>query len=473
MMRALRNRVDRRTILRGAAGVGLTLPWLESLNPRAAEAAVSLSPVRLIYWFFPNGYITDRWTPAVPGALDPTKMPICLQPLADAGVTADVNILSGLDNLAGNPEQGGDHACGTCSLLTCAAAKKVPDLSSISLAGSIDQIAARELGKFTPRPSLEMGIQPGGGTGACDTGYACAYSQSLSWSDAKTPRGKRTDPHDAYLYLLGTDNPTLTPDQRDRLRAGDKSVLDFVLDQVNGLNRQIGVSDKVKLDQYATAVRTLEQQLTAITPVAQCRAQPDPGTSTDFIKKLGLMMDVMVFAVQCDLTRVISFMFANAGGPGSMPYIGINSDYHQLTHEQNVPATKDLCEKAITWYVTQAAAFAKRLKGIQEGANNALYNSAFFVSSDVSDGGRHNHDSLPVILGGSAGGAFTTGRHVTYVPEDPKARTLAQQKTAETRAQALAIPNTNRVSNLHLSMLHAVGIDGVTLGDSTGLLPQL
>jgi hypothetical protein len=357
--------------------------------------------------------------------------------------------------------------------LTCASAKKVPDLSSISLAGSIDQIAAGALGKFTPRPSLEMGVQPGGGTGACDTGYACAYSQSLSWSDAKTPRGKRTDPHDAYLYLLGTDNPSLTPDQRDRLRAGDKSVLDFVLDQVNDLNGRIGVSDKVKLDQYATGVRTLEQQLTAIAPVAQCRAQPDPGTSTDFIKKLGLMMDVMVFAVQCDLTRVISFMFANAGGPGSMPYIGINSDYHQLTHQQNDPATKDLCAKAITWYVTQAATFAQRLKGIQEGANTALYNSCFFVSSDVGDGGRHNHDSLPIILGGNGGGAFKTGRHIAYVPEDPTARDLAQKKTAPLRAQALAIPNTNRVSNLHLSMLHAAGIDGVSLGDSNGLLAQL
>jgi len=472
-MNALRNLVNRRTILRGAAGVGFTLPWLEALAPKTAEAAAGATPVRLIYWFFPNGHIVDRWTPSVVGALDPASMPVCLQPLADAGVTADVNILSGLDNLAGNPEQGGDHACGTCGLLTCAAAKKAPDLSSISLAGSIDQIAARALGKFTPRPSLEMGMQSGGGTGSCDTGYACAYSQSISWNDATTPRGKRTDPHDAYLYLLGTDNPSLTPAQRDRLRAGDKSVLDFVLDQVKDLNGQIGVSDKVKLDQYATGVRTLEQQLTAVVPAAQCAAHPDPGTDKDFIKKLGLMMDVMAFAVQCDLTRVISFMFANAGGPGSMPYIGINSDYHQMTHEQSDPAKKDQVAKAITWYVSQAAAFLKRLKAIPEGANTALYNTAFFMSSDVGDGGRHNHDTLPVILGGNAGGAFKSGRHITYTPEDPSARTLAQKKTVALRTQALAIPNTNRVANLHLSLLHAAGIDNVKIGDSTGLLTQL
>ena len=472
-MRAQRNRLDRRTVLRGAAGIGFALPWLEALAPKAAEAAAGTSPVRLIYWFFPNGHIMDRWSPTTPGALDPMKMPVCLQPLADAGVVADVNILSGLDNLAGNPEQGGDHACGTCSLLTCAAAKKVPDLSNISLAGSVDQIAARVLGKFTPRPSLEMGMQGGGGTGACDTGYACAYSQSVSWSDAKTPRGHRTDPHDAYLYLLGTDNPSLTPAQRDRLRAGDKSVLDFVLDQVKDLNGQIGVSDKVKLDQYATGVRTLEQQLTAVVPAAQCLAHPDPGTDKDFIKKLGLMMDVMAFAVQCNLTRVISFMFANAGGPGSMPYIGINSDYHQMTHEQSDPAKKDTVATAITWYVSQAAAFAKRLKAIPEGANTALYNSAFFMSSDVGEGQRHTHDNMPVILGGAAGGAFQTGRHIAYTPEEPNARTLAQKKTADQRTQALAIPNTNRVANLHLSLLHAAGIDNVKLGDSTGLLPQL
>ena len=185
------------------------------------------------------------------------------------------------------------------------------------------------------------------------------------------------------------------------------------------------------------------------------------------------MMDVMAFAVQCDLTRVISFMFANAGGPGSMPYIGINSDYHQMTHEQSDPAKKDTVAKAITWYVTQAAAFAKRLKAIPEGANNALYNSAFFMSSDVGEGQRHTHDNLPIILGGAAGGAFQTGRHIAYTPEEPNARTLAQKKTADQRTQALAIPNTNRVANLHLSLLHAAGIDNVKLGDSTGLLPQL
>jgi hypothetical protein len=472
MMRLARN-LDRRAILRGAAGVALALPWLESLAPRQARATGPASPVRLIYWFIPNGVIFDRWTPTSAGPLDPSMMPVCLQPLADAGVTGDVNVLSGLDNFAGDPESGGDHAAGIAAMLTCASAKKVPDLSEIQLAQSVDQMAAAALGKLTPRPSLELGMTPGGGTGACDTGYACAYSQSISWNDPKTPRGKRTDPHDAYLYLLGTDDPSLTPEQRERLRQGDQSVLDFVLDQVKDLNGQVGLSDKAKLDQYATGVRALEQQLTAAVPAAQCRMQPDPGTSKDYITRFNLMMDIMAFAVKCDLTRVITFMFGNATGPGPMPWIGVTDDYHNLTHQQDQPGVKDQVAKCITWEVAQVAAFVKRLKAIPEGNNTALYNTAMMVGSDVGDGGVHNHDKMPVLLAGNAGGAYTTGRHIAYQPENPMARTLGHHEDATSRAAAIAIPNTNRIANLHMSLLHFAGVDVPSVGDSTGLLGQL
>jgi hypothetical protein len=473
MIRLLRNRLDRRAVLRGA-GVALALPWLDSIATPQARAASAASTVRLIYWFIPNGVIFDRWTPASPGPLDATQMPVCLQPIADAGMVGDFNVLSGLDNFAGLPISGGDHAAGMASLLTCSSAKKVADLSQIELAQSADQMAAAVLGKLTPRPSLELGMTPGGGTGACDTGYACAYSQSVSWVDAKTPRGKRTDPHDTWMYLLGTDNPSLTPEERERLRQGDKSVLDFVLDQANQLNGQVGVSDKAKLDQYFTAVRALEQQLTAALPAAQCRMQPDPGSANnDYVKRFNLLMDMMVFAVKCDLTRVITFMFANAVGPGPMPWIGVTDDYHNLTHQQTQPGVMDTVAKCITWFVQQAATFATKLKAIPEGNNNALYNTAFFVGSDVGDGGMHNHDKMPVLLAGNAGGAFTTGRHIAYTPEDPKARDYGHREDEASRTQALAIPNTNRMANLHLSLLHAGGVDVPKVGDSNGFLPNL
>jgi Protein of unknown function (DUF1552) len=244
---------------------------------------------------------------------------------------------------------------------------------------------------------------------------------------------------------------------------------------VKDLNGQLGVSDRQKLDQYSTAVRALEQQLTAVAPAAQCLAQRDPGTDTDFVKRLNLLMDVMAFAVQCDLTRVITFMIGNAGGPGSMPYIGINDNYHNLVHAQgSSAATKNEVAKAVTWFVTQAATFAKRLKGIQEGANTALYNTSFMMSSEVGEGSTHTHHDMPIILAGNAGGAFKTGQHIAYAPEDPKARTLALKRDPTLVQQALAIPNTNRVANLYTSMLTAAGVEPSSpVPDSNGPLARL
>jgi hypothetical protein len=357
-------------------------------------------------------------------------------------------------------------------MLTSAAAKKVGDLSQIQLAASADQLAAKVLGRQTPRPSLELGMQPGGGTGVCDTGYACAYAQSISWSDATTPRGHRTDPHDAWLYLLGTDNVNLSPAERDRLRQGDKSMLDFVLEQANGLNGQIGASDRIKLDQYLTSVRTLEQQLTAAVPPAQCQTQPDPGTSKDFVTRLGLLMNVMEFALKCDLTRVVSFMMANAIGPGPMPWAGVTEDFHSLSHNPGQPGVTEKLEKCITWEITQAAAFTKRLKAIPEGDKTLLYNTAFMVSSDVADGAIHSHHKMPVLLAGNAGGALNPGRHVVFTPEDPSARQIIDT-TLEARTKALAIPNTNRFANLHLTLLNAAGVQVPSVGDSNGMLAGL
>ena len=391
--------IGRRALL-GAGGVALTLPFLEALAPKRLQAAAPAVPVRLVYWSIPNGVVYERWTPTSVGPLDPTNLPACLRPLADASLIGDVSIVSGLDNFSAVPIFGGDHACGTCGLLTSTSAKKAADLSDVELAASVDQMAAKALGAQTPRPSLELGMQPGGGTGECDTGYACAYAQSISWSDATTPRGKRTDPHDAWLYLLGTDESALSPAERERLRQGDKSVLDFVIQQSSDLNRQIGASDRVKLDQY-------------LSERAHARTAADSGHSARAVSDTtrsrhewrlrdapwAADADVMEFALKCDLTRVVSFMMTNAFGPGPMPWVNIAEDFHGLTHAMDQPGVKDKLETCITWEVKQAAAFAQRLKAIPEGDKTLLYNTAFMVSSDVADGFIHSHHEMPVLLG--------------------------------------------------------------------------
>jgi hypothetical protein len=312
-----------------------------------------------------------------------------------------------------------------------------------------------------------------GGTGDCDSGYACAYAQSLSWNDKTTPRPKRTDPKEAWLWLLGTEDASLTVEQRERMRRGDKSVLDYLLAEANGLSPKLTSEDRLKLEQYLTSVRTVEKQLDSAAVPVECQNAPPPETSNDYITRLGAMMDVMEFAFRCDLTRVVTFGFGNAFGPGPMPWIDIGDDYHALTHRMGDAGVPDQVAKCILWEVEQIAAFLVRLKAMPEGEQNVLYNTAMFVSSDVGEGGPHNHDNMACLLAGNAGGAIATGRHLAYKPEDNNARSLARRRTAADRAAAIAIPNSNRLSNVHLSLLQSVGLPATSFADSTGPIPGL
>lgn len=467
---ASRSFLSRRSLLR-AAGVTLALPFMESLAPRALRAAEAAAPVRLMYWFIPNGVIYNRWIPKAAGALDPKATPESLVPLVDAGVLGDVNLLSGVDNLCGWPDTIGDHASGMASMLTCVPAKKSVD--NVELGISADQLAAQTLGAHTPRPSLELGMAKSGGVGDCDNGYACAYAQSLSWSDKTTPRPKRTDPKDAWLWLLGTDDVSLTLEQRERMRRGDKSVLDYLVAESNSLSPKLTSEDRQKLDQYLTSVRTVEKQLDAQAAPLECQSAMPPANSTDYVVRLNAMMDVMQFALRCDLTRVITFAFGNAFGPGAMPWIDVRDDYHALTHRMGDAGVPDQVAKCIQWEVQQIAGFIKRLKEMPEGDHSVLYNTAMMVSSDVGEGGAHNHDNMACLLAGNAGGAWTTGRHLAYTPEDNNARKLASHRNVADRTAAIAIPNTNRMSNVHLSMLQAANVPVTKFADSTGPIARL
>lgn len=462
--------LSRRALLRGT-GVALALPFLESVVPRGLRAAPPATPVRLLYWFIPNGILYDKWIPKTVGLLDAAAPPESLAPLAEAGVMGDVNVLSGVDLLCAYPETVGDHATGVSGMLTCVPAKKV--IEGVQLGVSVDQVAAATLGQKTPRRSLELGMAMSGGVGDCDSGYACAYAQSLSWNDKTTPRPKRTDPKDAWLWLLGTEDASLSVEQRERMRRGDKSVLDYLVNEANGLSPQLTSEDRVKLDQYLTSVRTFEKQLDSAAVPAACQNAAPPANNSDYLKRLAAMMDVMEFAVKCDLTRVMSFSFGNAFGPGPMPWIGISDDYHALTHRMSETGVPEQVAKCILWEVQQIAAFVKRLKAIPEGDKTALYNTALFISSDVGEGGPHNHDNMACLIAGNAGGAIASGRHLAYKPENTNARTLARKRNATDRAAALAIPNSNRMANVHLSLLQAAGVPAQSFADSTGPIAGL
>jgi len=454
--------LSRRSVLRGA-GVCLALPFLESLVPRGLSAAPPGKPVRLIYWHIPNGILHDRWDPT--GAkLDAAKPPASLAPLATEGLFPDINVLSGVDNLAGVPSGPGDHASGMGALLTCVAARK--SIDNYELGISADQVAAQTLGAFTPRPSLEIGMAGAGkATTDCDNGYGCAYAQTISWSDAKTPRPKYKNPKDAWTWLLGNQSTDLSAEQRERLRRGDKTVLDYLTAEAGRLSPKLTAEDRQKLDQYLTSVQETEKQLNSGATTASCMAEVAPEDSASYQTRMTAMQKVMAFAVQCDLTRVITFSLGNAFGPGPMPWVDAG-DYHGLTHNIRGAGVRDAVARCILWEVEQIAAFAKSLKGIVEGDHTALYNTVLMVSSEIGEGDPHDHERLPCLLVGNAGGAIATGRHLQYSPEDGKARQLARTRNIGDRTQALAIPNTNRMANLHLALLQAVGVQTNKFADS-------
>lgn len=424
------------------------LPFLESLVPRSARAQAAAQPVRLIYWFIPNGIngsTANAWKPIETGP-NYTTTPI-LMPL-DA-LRADFQVVSGLENVLGAPDGPGDHAAGTSSCITCAHATK--SLSNIMLGVSADQVAAQLMGSQTRLSSLQLGMAGGTAAGNCDNGYSCAYARNISWSGPSTPLPKITDPGTVFDQIFKGFTPGQTDAQAAQRRALNKSVLDLVTSEANSLSLKLAHTDKHKVQEYLDGIRGLEQQIDGMATGQQCAMGARPTMAAgDFPANVKLMCDLMVLALQCDATRIISFMLGNAASVQTYPSLGITDGHHTISHHGNDPTKLAQLEKIGNWEMQQLAYLMTKMKGINEGANNMLYNSAIFVSSDVSDGNKHTHIDMPVILAGHAGGKIPTGRHLAYAATDHQ-----------------------KVSNLLVSMLSAVGVASPVVGDSSGPLPDL
>jgi hypothetical protein len=443
-------RTTRRLFLGGGA-VAVGLPFLESALSRTARAAAVAPPVRLVYIFVPNGLDMATFRPTATGADYPT--PPMLVPL-DA-LKTDFSVVTGLENFNGRPDDLGDHASGTASFITCAHAKKSE--TDLGLGISADQVAAQASGHLTRLPSLQLGIDGGGTSGDCDTGYSCAYTRNISWADATTPLPKLTDPKQVFDQIFAGYDPDQTDAEAEKRKLYDKSVLDLVIGDAETLKTKLGYTDKVKLDQYLTGVRELERGLVDGNTTLTCTpgAEPPAGRGLEFDVHVKAMLDLMVVALNCDATRVISFMLGNALSGRTHPFLGINDGHHDISHHAGDTAKIAQLAQIGLWEMQQFAYFLQALKDSPDAApgQSLLYNSAIYLSSDISDGNRHNHDDLPVLLAGNAGGRLNPGRHIAY----PTGRNDPKEK----------------MSNLLVTMLEAQGTPGVTLGDSTGPLADL
>ena len=452
---ATASETSRRAFLRGA-GVALALPALESAMPAGVAAAMkdaarlaataTGAPLRMAFIYVPNGVHQAYWWPKKEGKdFELTKT---LQPLEK--VKQHIQILGGLDqiNATAGPDGPGDHARASGSFLTGVRVKKTAG-ADIHAGISVDQVAAQRIGRLTRFPSLELTCDAVRKSGSCDSGYSCAYQYNLSWSGPTLPVAPEPNPRLVFERLFGAGAPAERRKNLALRREQQRSILDFVLEDTRKLEKELGGGDQQKLDEYLAGVREIERR---IQEAEKFKETPNPNVETptgvpgSFPEHIQLMFDMMVLAFQTDSTRVATFLLANEGSNRTFPEIGISEGHHNLSHHFG---KKDMMEKIGSidlWYVKQLAKFLEKLESIKDvDGHSLLHNSMIIYGSGNSDGNRHTHSNLPIILAGKGGGDLTTGRYSKFKPKP--------------------------LNNLYLNMLDRMGVDGVArLGDSTGRL---
>ncbi|MFT7623619.1 MAG: hypothetical protein ACI9WU_002802 [Myxococcota bacterium] len=440
--------LSRRAVLRGA-GAAVALPFLEIMRPRRARADEPDVPPapparRFVGLFVPNGIHMPDWTPAATGS-DFELSPI-LNPLLP--FQEKLLVLSGLSNFGAKASVPGDHARGTGSFLTCMPVKKTEG-ENIQNGVSIDQRLAQEIGQWTTFPSLELGAEGGSSIGDCDSGYSCAYTRNISWSGPATPVPKEVSPQEVFDRLFGGFDLSLTLKQVERRRLLRLSVLDFVTADAQALKLKLGQADRNKLEEYLDGVRELEKRIEKETDAPACYPGPTPALALDPPTHVMLMMDLLALAFQCDLTRVATFMFGNGGSGRVHSHLGLTDGHHYLSHHAGDPAKHVALAQIATWEVSMMAYLVEKLDGIQEADGTALDNSIVFLSSDIEDGNTHQHTNLPVVVAGSGGGAFETGKHLTYADNEPLANLFVSTLNAlDVPDQTFGMDGTKPLSGL-------------------------
>jgi len=446
---------SRRRFLRGL-GACIALPAFESLRPLRllageVESAGKLAttatgaPLRTAFVCFPNGAIQSTWWPKEEGK--DHEFSATLKPLEQQ--RQHLQILGGLDhkNAEAGPDGAGDHARGNGTFLTGVRLKK--SATDIRAGISIDQLIAREIGHLTRFASLELTCDASRNSGACDSGYACAYQYNISWSSPTTPMAPEANPRLLFERLFGTGAAGQRVENLKRRQQEQRSVLDFVLEDARGMQRRLNARDNDKLDQYLTGVREIE---TRIQKAERFGDAKDPGVDTppgipqERAQYVQLMYDMMILAFQTDSTRVATLLLGHDGDNRSFPEIGIPEGHHDLSHHFNDAAKIQKIADIDMWYVKQFAKFLEKLESTMDvDGKSLLHNSMILYGSGNADGNRHTHTNLPLILAGAGGGTMTPGRFVRH--------------------------SSKPTTNLFLSMADRLGMQGLErFGDSTGRL---
>jgi len=443
-MMITRKPIGRRTLLRGM-GTTMALPFLEAMMPnasRAAEQALA-SRKRLQVIYTPNGMMMENWTPASTAQnfeLSPILKP--LEPYRNK-----LTVFTGLSHVQAEAlgDGAGDHGRCCGGYLTGTHVKKTEG-ADITAGISMDQLVAKQFGDQTQIPSMEVGLEPPSLVGSCDSGYSCAYTNTLSWSSPSTPLPVTINPREVFERMFG-DGDSLDAKSRMAQLRRQASILDFVAQDAKRLSRSMSENDKKKLDEYLTSVRDIEKRIQKVekggaeSAALPAYARPS-GVPDSFEDYAHMMIDLQVLAMQADITRVCSFMIGREVSGRSYPEIGVPDAHHPLSHHGNDKEKIAKLTKINTLHMEQVAYYVKRMSETKEGSGSLLDNTLMLAGASLADPNKHDHRALPVIV---VGGLIKGNRHVEVEKDTP-------------------------MTNMMLSLMDTLGVHHDKIGDSTGRL---
>ena len=446
--------LSRRAVLRGV-GTTLALPLLEAMVPALApleSASAAASKTRLACLEIVHGAAgstmdgTNKhyWSPIKEGA--DFEFTQTLEPLSKS--RDYLTIITGTDlNAAGaytENEQGGDHFRSAAAYLT-ASHPKMTEGSDIHAGTSIDQIYARRFGQETPLPSLQLCIEDVDSTGACAYGYACVYSDTISWASPTEPLPMVRDPRIAFERLFGDG---ATAEERLQRRILDRSILDGIVGDIARLENNLASSDKTRLDEYLTDVRELERRIQNVerynAQSGQAALPTAPlGIPESYDEHVKLMFDLQALAFMTDVTRVSSFKLSRDVSGRVWPDSGVKTPFHPCSHHGESPAKVAEFAKLNRYHVGMIPYFLEKLKNTPDGDGNLLDHSMVMYGSPMGDSHVHNHKRVPVFLAGHAGGKLKGNLHIREKDGTPMA-------------------------NILLTMLQKLNVNVESFGDSNG-----
>jgi hypothetical protein len=408
-----KKRLSRRTVLRGAVGAAIGLPFLDAMVPAASAAPPSQLRFGAVY--VPNGVRPEIWTPASAGRLD---LPPLLQRFVP--LREHINLVTGIRA----PDPFGHHVIG--SLWLSGGTAKQTQAADVQAAQTIDQHIADALGRDTPLRSLELGIENiNSASNSCQFGWSCIYLNTLAWATATSPLPVEMNPQSVFERMFGDIGSAEERAARVKTKA---SILDSVIEAASRLNSELPSQDRSTVEEYLQNIREVESRIQASGQRADAAGDtPDapagiPGSYDEHVR---VMYDLIALAWRADITRVATFMKGVEASSIGYPQIGVPESHHIVSHHGNVPDTIVKYAKINAYHVSLFADFLEKLRATPDGDGSLLDHSLILYGSGMGNGDKHDQSRIPIMLAGSAAGRLKGGRHIATPDPTPLANLIA------------------------------------------------